>query len=104
MAPLNAHGCSRLMANASVSGIDDGRCMRGGALRSDDDARGSDELGDVVGEQQVGGGELAETEVDHPDLTVAGEEDVREPEIAVRDAVLVQRRDLLPDRAAARRR
>ena len=99
VAPLNAHGCSRLAANDQRCGIHDCDGERGRTFRTDDHARGGDELGDIVGEEQVGRGELAETEVDHPDLAVAGEEDVRQPQIAMCDAMLVERGDLLPHRA-----
>ena len=61
-----------------------------GPLRADVQARRGEQLGDVGGEQQIGGGDLAEAEVDEPDLTVVVEEDVRQPEVTMGDPVPAQ--------------
>src|SRR5690242_21744993 len=60
---------------------------------------GRDELGAIVVDQQLRRGELAEAEVDEPDLAVAAKEQVRQPEVAVCDAMPVELGDLSPDRA-----
>ena len=64
---------------------------------ADVDARRADELGDVVGEQQLGGGHLAEPEVDDPHRAVGAEEHVREAQVTMGDPVAAQVGDCLPD-------
>ena len=97
VAPLSAHGRSRSAASASSPA---GTAARAAATaRSGPTFRleEADQLGEVVAEQQVGRGQLAEAEVDQPDAPVGGQEDVGQPEVAVGDAVAAQLRDPGPD-------
>ena len=72
--------------------------MGDGALRADVQAGRGEQLGDVGGQQQIGGDHLAEPEVDEPHLTTVVEEDVRQPEVAMGEPVPPQLTDEAPDR------
>jgi hypothetical protein len=69
-------------------GPDRVECARDGALGADHRRERCRQLGDVVGQQQVRRRAFTEAEVDRPGDAVVGEEDVREPKIAVCDARL----------------
>ena len=70
-----------------------------GAVRADADRQRNDELRQVLGQHQVAGRELAETEVDDPRHAIGVDEQIGAPEVAVRDAFAPQEGDLLPDPA-----
>jgi hypothetical protein len=67
-----------------------------GAVGPDVRARGCDQFGDVGGQQEVGGRDLAEAEVDDPCLPGVVEEEVGEAEIAVGDPVPPELADEVP--------
>ena len=72
--------------------VDGGGGVGDGPLGTDVQAGRGQQLGDVGGEQQIRRGHLAEAEVDQPHLAAVVEEDVRQPEVAVGDAVLAAAR------------
>ena len=57
------------------------------------------QLRDVLRESVVVDGQLAEPEVDHPRRAVAVDEQIGAPQVAVRDALTPQQRNLFPDAA-----
>ena len=91
VAPLNAHGWRRSIAGRNPSGPTASQCACDGALGADHRRERGRQLGDVVGEQQVRRRAFTEAEVDRPGYAVVGEEDVREPKIAVCDAMCARR-------------
>ena len=88
VAPLSAHGVQPIDRGLQSIRSDRTRGMRHGPFGADRRCQGRRQLGDVVREQQVGSGALTEAEVDHPGVAVVGEEDVRQPQVAMRDPML----------------
>ncbi len=78
--------------------IDARQRRRDRPLRAHVGARRAHEFDHIVRQQEVGGGHLAEAEVDDPHLAVVGDEHVGEPQVAVRDAVASEVGDRRPDR------
>ena len=70
VAPLSAHGCRRSTGRGQHRRRRPSTRPARTARSAPTDARRGDELGDVVGQQQVAGRQLAEPEVDEPHLAV----------------------------------
>ena len=98
VAPLSAQVWSRSIAGAQPFGTDRFDALGDAALRADHRRERSRQLGDVVGEEEIGSRALTEPEVDRPRDTVVREEDVRQAQVAVRDPVRAHQLDLAPDR------